>query len=236
MQRNVKTGHVEHAYRFNTPDWRVVGNRQEQKARHIASAKLCDDSASDSSTTDPSTESICKNVCKIDEVCSESNKILVHVSIDGKTIQFRIDTGADVSLLNVQSWECLGSPRLLASQGRLRNASGKVMAFKGICAKTVQFRNSLPDIQLYVKEGVGTNLLGKDWIRKVGLATICIEFLKSLGDPAVLPAEVISPIALNKLLYEFSDIFQDELGRCSEKASIQVRPNADLKIEDLLCI
>ena len=94
----------------------------------------------------------------------------------------------------------------------------------------MQFRNSLADIQLYVKEGVGTNLLGMDWIRKVGLAITCIEFLKSLGGPVVLPVEVIAPIALNGLLYEFSDILQEELGRCSEKASIQVRPDADLKI------
>ena len=104
------------------------------------------------------------------------------------------------------------------------------MTFKEICGKTVQFRNSLADIQFYVKEGVGTNLLGMDWIRKVGLATTCIEFLKSLGGPAVLTVEVIAPIALNKLLYEFTDIFQDELGRCSQKASIQLRPDADLKI------
>ena len=81
---------MERACRFKTPDRRVAGNRKEQKARHIASAKLCDDSASDSSTTDPTTESICKDICKIDKVCSEGNKILVHVSIDGKTIQFRI--------------------------------------------------------------------------------------------------------------------------------------------------
>ena len=54
----------------------------------------------------------------------------------------------------------------------------------------------------------------------------------------MLPVEVIAPIALNKLLYEFYDIFKDELGRCSEKASIPVCPDADLKsfrLEDL-CI
>ncbi len=121
---------MERACRLKAPDRQVDGNRQEQKARHIASAKLCDDSASDSSNADPSIETICKDVCKIDEVCSESNKILVHVSIDGKTIQFRIDTGAAVSLLNAQSWECLGSPRLSDAQGRLRNASGEVMTSK----------------------------------------------------------------------------------------------------------
>ena len=70
---------MERACRLKTPDRQVVENRQEQKARHIALAKLCDDSASDSSTTHPSIESICKDVCKIDKVCSESNKILVHV-------------------------------------------------------------------------------------------------------------------------------------------------------------
>ena len=79
---------MERACRSKTPYRRVVGNRQELKARHIASAKLCDDSASDSSINDPSVESICKDVCKIDEVCSKSNKILLHLSINGKRIQF----------------------------------------------------------------------------------------------------------------------------------------------------
>ena len=65
----------------------------------------------------------------------------------------------------------------------------------------MHFRNSLADIQFCVKEGVGTNLVEMDWIKKVGLATTCIEFLQSLGGPAVLPVEVIAPIALNKLLY-----------------------------------
>ena len=224
------SSHVERACRFKTPDRRVVGNGQERKARHIASAKLCDDSASDSSTTDPSIESIYKDVCKIDEICSESNKILVHLLIDGKAIEFRIDTGADVSLLNSQSWESLEIHRLSASQGRIRNASGKVITFKEICARTVQFGNSLADIQFYAKERVETNLLGMDWIRKVGLATTCIEFLKILKGPAVLTVEEIAPLALNMLLYKFSDIFQDNLERCNETASIQVRRDADLKI------
>ena len=104
------------------------------------------------------------------------------------------------------------------------------MRFKGICGKTVQFRNSLADTQFYVKEGVGSNLLGMDWIKKLGLAITCIEFLKSLGGPAVLPVEEKAAVALSKLLYKFFDIFQDLLGCCNEKAIIQARSDADLKI------
>ena len=74
------------------------------------------------------------------------------------------------------------------------------MTFKRICNKTVQLRNSLADIQFYVKEGVEINLLGMNWIRKFGFATTCIDFLKSLGGSAVLPMEVRAPIALNMVL------------------------------------
>ena len=70
-----------------------------------------------------------------------------------------------------------------------------------------------------------------DWIQKVGLAKACVDFLESLGGPTVLPVEALTPPpALNKLLADFSDIFRDELGCCGQTASIQVRPDAQLKI------
>ena len=115
--------------------------------------------------------------------------ILVDVSVDRKTLQFRIDTGADVSLLNEESWELLGRPMLTTTKERLRDASGKIMTFVGTCSKLVQFRNTIAEIQFFVKEGTGTNLLGMNWIQKAGLAKACVDFLESLGGPAVLPVE-----------------------------------------------
>ena len=78
---------------------------------------------------------------------------------------------------------------LTNTKERLRNASGKIMTFVGMCSKLVQLRNTIAEIQFFVKEGTGTNLLEMDWIQKAGLATECVDFLESLGSPAVLPVE-----------------------------------------------
>ena len=48
----------------------------------------------------------------MDNVYMKGSKILVEANIAGKPLDFHIDTGADVSLVNEQSWNCLGQPKL----------------------------------------------------------------------------------------------------------------------------
>ena len=119
-------------------------------------------------------------------------KLIVNLEIERKEVQFRVDTGADVSLLDECSWEKLGKPALSATTDKLRNASGKLMIFKGTVKKQVRFRNSIMEVLFYVKHGRGSNLLGMDWIKKTGLLNACAEFLKSLKcevQPSVLLSE-----------------------------------------------
>ena len=51
------------------------------------------------------------------------------------------------------------------------------MRFKGMMTGQVRFCNNLASIQFYVRQGKGSNVLGMDWVKKVGMATVCIDYL-----------------------------------------------------------
>ncbi len=71
-----------------------------------------------------------------------------------------------------------------------------------------------------------------DWLKNVGMATVCIDYLKAMenhsGVMLTESNEISAP--LKKLLQQFSELFAEELGCCSEIVFISVRPEADLKV------
>ena len=130
----------------------------------------------------PFIDFICEEMCKMDNVYMKGSKIRVEVNIAGKPLHFRIDTGADVSLVKEQSWNCFGQPKLATATEQLRNASGAIMSFMGTFKHCVHFRNTETFIQFFVKKDGGKNLLGMDWLKKIGLAQACNTYLSNLGN------------------------------------------------------
>ena len=159
-------------------------------------------------------------------------KLEVKVRVDDCFLTFRVDTGADVSLMDEIAWNKLGQPKLSKEREQQRNASSRIMRFKGMMTGQVRFCNNVAPMQFYVRQGKGSNLLGMDWVKKVGMATVCIDYLKAMGNHGGVMLTVSSEIAapVEKLLQRFSELFTDELGCCSETVSISVRPEADLKV------
>ena len=79
---------------------------------------------------------------------------------------FRVDMGADVSLLDEVTWNRIGRPELIITEKRAIKK-----CFEWNC-----------DFQRHDNEDQGSNLLGMDWARKIiGVATVCIDYLKSVG-------------------------------------------------------
>ncbi len=84
------------------------------------------------------------------------------VRVDDCLLTFRVDTGADVSLMDEIAWNKLGQSKLSKEREQLRNASGRIMRFKGMMTGQVRFCNNLVPIQFYVRQGKGSNLPGMD--------------------------------------------------------------------------
>ncbi|XP_062518304.1 uncharacterized protein LOC134193493 [Corticium candelabrum] len=169
-----------------------------------------------------------------ENVHNPGNKMVIDVIIENKQIQFRVGTGADVSLMNEKFWVALGKLKLSKDTERLRNVSGNLMSFKALFQEQYVFGNTPPITMLfYVKHGKGSNILGMDWVRKTNLSQICITFLTSLTSQKVA-LSVERPLQfqcqLKRVLDTFSDVFGDDLGFCSQSVSIHVRPDAELKV------
>ena len=133
-------------------------------------------------------ESVIKNVCPVESVQLTPQKLLVEVQIQKQQVTFRLNTGADVSLVEETFWQRLGEPQLKMSTEKLRNASGRLTKFKGVFTTTVSYRGYEVPVKLYVHHGTGANLLGMDWKREVGLAGVCIEYLKTVGEKSITRA------------------------------------------------
>ena len=169
-------------------------------------------------------DSVTKNVYCAETVRDTSRKLEVKVRVDDRFLTFRVDTGADVSLMDEIEWNKLGQPKLSKERKQLRNASGQIIRFKGMMTGQVRFCNNLAPIPFYVRQGKGSNLLGMDWVKKVGMATVCIDYLKAMenhgGVMLTESSEIAAPV--EKLLQQFSELFTDELGCCSNIVGISV--------------
>lgn len=106
-----------------------------------------------------------------DIVDRKGNKIYLEVSVNGHKTNFQWDTGATCSLIGLQQYRALGSPRVQTVSTQLRAYGGQTVPIKGQCLVTVsldgkKFHN-LP--LLVVNRENCTNLFGLPWADKFGL-------------------------------------------------------------------
>ena len=218
-------------------NYQVRSCDQKSRRRTIAQAEQssCSESASEECED---VESVIKDVLSVESVQLISQRLLVEVQIQKQWVTFRLDTGADVSLVEETLWQRFGELKLKMSTEHLRNASRRLMKFKGIFATIISYQGYEALVKLYVRHGTGSNLLGMDWIREVGLSGICIEYLKTLGEKAIAHGIRLSAMSatedeclgLSVILDKYAPVFADELGCCSQIVGIQVNPDANLKV------
>ena len=214
------------------PEDVIQRTKKVQQARNFQKVDLEGSSSQEDEESSYCIDSVTKNVYCAETVRDTLRKLEVKVRVDDCFLTFRVDTGADVSLMDEIAWNKLGQPKLSKEREQLRNASGRIMRFKGMMTGQVRFCNNPAPIQFYVKQGKGSNLLGMDWVKKVGMVTVCIDYLKAMGNHGGVMLTESSEIAAaaEKLLQQFLELFTDELCYCSEIVGISVRPEAELKV------
>ena len=214
------------------PEDVIQRTKKVQQARNSQMVDLEESWSQEDEESSYCIDSVTKNVYCAETVRDTLRKLEVKVRVDDCFLTFRVDTGTDVSLMDEIAWNTLGQPKLSKEREQLRNASGQIMRFKGMMTGQVRFCNNLAPIQFYVKQGTGSNLLGMVWVKKDGMATVCIDYHKAMGNHGGVMLTESSEIAapVEKLLQQFSELFTDELGCCSEIVGISVQPEADLKV------
>uniref|UniRef100_A0A8R1IA25 Integrase catalytic domain-containing protein n=1 Tax=Caenorhabditis japonica TaxID=281687 RepID=A0A8R1IA25_CAEJA len=101
---------------------------------------------------------------KVDVVNAElSAKRSVRVNVNGKPLQFDLDTGSMITLINSKSWKFIGRPPLERVEHRISCANGSEMRVLGRARVTFALKGSEYKGYVYVRER-NTNLIGMSWL------------------------------------------------------------------------
>ncbi|XP_049268928.1 uncharacterized protein K02A2.6-like [Rhipicephalus sanguineus] len=99
-------------------------------------------------------------------------KFLVDVKVEGRPLNFEVDTGAPCSLISeatyLQTWPS-NAPKLLRELLDLRTWSGEERGTLGSAQVRVRLKSKNYVLPLLVMKGTGCNLLGRDWFSALNI-------------------------------------------------------------------
>ena len=132
-----------------------------------------------------------------------------------------LDTGAAVSIISsITKQQMFPAEQLLSTSTILTTYSGEQMAVAGRMDVEVRCDGKGSSLFLYVVEGDGPNLLGRDWLRVLKLNW------KSIKVAAVDKGQQ----KVEALLTKYKEVFREELGQMNTfEASLQLNPGGKPK-------
>ena len=132
-----------------------------------------------------------EDVANVEQLLTVDSKALnvpwtVTVDIEGKLLPFQVDTGASVSVMNIQTFHHYFPDRKIQpSKLKLGSYSGHSIQVAGECLLRVHSEEGEKKLILYVVHGDGPTLLGREWLRELK----CYNVLNTLSDPEDVVSE-----------------------------------------------
>ncbi|KAL5496662.1 hypothetical protein EMCRGX_G012995 [Ephydatia muelleri] len=143
----------------------------------------------------------------------------VWVMIEEVKLRMEVDTGAAVSVVSSETWEKLKlNVQLRKPEVTLKTYTNEVMKVIGEAELNVTYKQSKHLLRLFVVEGCGPSLLGRNWLSKfrIDWKSLGIGMVKCFGVSSV-----------DSLLQKYADLFVDEMSEIkSFKAKLRVKANA----------
>ena len=96
-----------------------------------------------------------------------NSPMMVDMLVDGVSLNFELDTGAAVTIINKETWRKLGSPILSKVKMALRDYSGNKLPLMGQASVEVCYKGENFDLPIHVVANSGRLLLGRDWLAKL---------------------------------------------------------------------
>ena len=102
---------------------------------------------------------------------SAHQPIQVPIEINGQTLNMELDTGAAVSIISSHTKDQLFSEEpLMKTSTVLTTYTGEQMTARSQILVKVRYGSQMCEqLPLYVVEGVGPSLMGRDWLRAIRL-------------------------------------------------------------------
>ena len=144
--------------------------------------------------------------------------MVVTMEVNGKLLTMEVDTGAAVSVISTATRDQMFPDcPLINTSAVLTTYTGERMPLAGEIKAKVKYGEQRAVLTLFVVEGVGPNLLGRDWLQKIRLdwKSVCV---------------ITSNHKVQSLIDKFPEVFEEELGAMNTfTASLQLKPGATPK-------
>lgn len=152
------------------------------------------------------------------------------IKVDTHTINFQVDTASDVTVINKVTWNLMGKPKLEPHSLIAQSASGDQIRFHGQRKCTYSLKDVSAEGTFYVAN-THHNLLGAEWISKMGLYSIMDALPTSdpcPTDPTITMSSVAtSSDVADELQRRYPEAFSSDLGLYKHfEASLQLKPGA----------
>jgi len=149
----------------------------------------------------------------------------VQITVNNECVEFEVDTGSALTLINDSLWKALGSPSLKPTSVQLRSYTGQPLLVKGTCELSACLYDKSFLMHVHVIECSGPPLLGRDMILKSSLDLASfVNFCEKTVNPG---SDTCAVSLINSCIAEFSELFQPELGHCTKtKAKLCLKNDA----------
>ena len=127
---------------------------------------------------------------------NSANPILAKVNINQIPVEMEVDTGASLSLINKATYDLISrqshTQALQKTDVQLKTYTGEAVCILGTAKVQVNYGEQNYQLLVYVVDGKGPNLMGRDWL---GSLNLTVGVINSLSTPVVLP-EVLQKLGL----------------------------------------
>ena len=157
------------------------------------------------------------------EIEEGQKRKFVNAKINGKSVKLQLDTGSDISIINVETWKRIGCPTLEKSYKLARGVSGRRLNFHGEFNCNISFVGKTLKTKVYVLQN-SANLFGTDWIVLFNLWELPINsFCNKIN---VSNKNRVTEVFVKKLKIKFPEVFSEGMGTCKKtEAKFEMKEN-----------
>ena len=156
---------------------------------------------------------------KIDDNQKKGNRKFAEIDFGGIKIEMQLDSGADVTIINTDTWEKIGTPGLDKSSVSLSAANGTPIEVLGCFEVQFRCQGFTGHGRCFVAKSVD-QLLGIEWLDQLppfakAFNAICCQVEQKSVEVGSLSKELSD---------KYPEVFKEELGRCSmKKAEFRIK-------------